>query len=495
MQSFLVYFTLIVIQLFLWLPKRDNDFRICQNLVRQDELTTHIYAMAADSMMGRGLGSKELDKAAEYIGAHFKKAGLSFPPGLNNYYQEVVIQSVEPPAAGEIRIDTINRIYSRDFVVLQGDNTDSEYPLMYLNFGLEADYEGADIRGKILLVRAGKNEKPGLMDVLQSAEQKREIAAKHGAAGLIELLPSIGISWSRISRYLSSGRMDIKSHDSGNVLHIWLNDEEEVIRNMAGKLSGLNAKVRITGLEREDIIARNVIGIVEGKDRVLKNEYIAVTAHYDHVGIGRPHNGDSIYNGARDNAVGVATLIMSAKYLKAAGTRRSVILIACTGEEEGMLGSKWYVNNPVVPLARTVYNLNTDGAGYNDTTLITMVAPGRTTIDDLVAKAAKSFGLSLGGDPAPEQMFYERSDNISFAMKGIPAINLSPGCSSMDAEIMKYYHMPGDEPESLNYNYLTLYVRSFCLSMKWLADSQERPFWEEGDPYEKTGLSLYGSRP
>ncbi|HLF35775.1 MAG TPA: M28 family peptidase [Cyclobacteriaceae bacterium] len=485
----------MIIQLILRLPERDNEIKTCQNLVSQDELTTHIYALAADSMMGRGLGSKELEKAAEYIGAQFNKAGLSFPPGLNNYYQEVAIQSVEPPNAGEIRVDTMNWICSSDFVVMQGDNTDREYPLMYLNFGMEADYEGADIRGKILLVRAGEKEKQDLMDVLQSVAQKREIAQRHGAAGLIELLPPVGISWSRISRYLSSGRKDIVNRNGGSIMHIWLNDEKEDILAIVGKLSGLNAKVRITGLDREDIISRNVIGIVEGKDRALKNEYIAVTAHYDHVGIGRPHDGDSIYNGARDNAVGAATLIMAAKYLKAAGTKRSVIFIACMGEEEGMLGSMWYVNNPVVPLEKTVYNLNTDGAGYNDTTLITMVAPGRTTIDDLVEKAANSFGLSLGGDPAPEQMFYERSDNISFARKGIPAVNLSPGCSSMDSEIMKYYHMPGDEPESLNYNYLTRYIQSFCLSLKWLADSPETPFWEEGDQYEKTGMSLYGSRP
>jgi Zn-dependent M28 family amino/carboxypeptidase len=186
---------------------------------------------------------------------------------------------------------------------------------------------------------------------------------------------------------------------------------------------------------------------------------------------------------------------MAAKFISAAGSGRSVIFLACTGEEAGMLGSAWYASHPLVPLDKTVFNLNTDGAGYNDTTRVTLIDLNRTGADSLIRAAADYFGLETGGDPAPQEMFYDRSDNVSFAKEGIPALNISPGVKTFDQEIMRYYHRPADEAPSLHYHYLTRYIRSFSLAVKFLADEKKAPFWLEGDKYEKAGLRLYGGRP
>ena len=165
--------------------------------------------------------------------------------------------------------------------------------------------------------------------------------------------------------------------------------------------------------------------------------------------------------------------------------------MALCAEEKGLLGSRWYAEHPLVPLHQTVFNLDCDGAGYNDKSIASLIDLNRTTMDDLLKKGCETFGLVLTGDPAPGMNLYERSDNYNFAVKGIPAVDFSPGIKSLDDEVMKYYHQPADESSSLDFDYLERFFRAYVYSAVLISNSPLRPFWRPGDKFEATGKKLY----
>ena len=171
-----------------------------------------------------------------------------------------------------------------------------------------------------------------------------------------------------------------------------------------------------------------------------------------------------------------------------------MIVLAVTGEELGLLGSKYYADHPLVPLEQTVFNFNTDGAGYNDTTAISLIGMGRTGIDEQIEEAAAAFATKVIANPAPEQGLFDRSDNVSFAAKGVPALTFAPGMTGFDDEIAKYYHQVTDNPETVNLDYLKRYCQVFTLAARLIANRDTVPFWGEGDKYEAAGRSLYGKK-
>ena len=248
------------------------------------------------------------------------------------------------------------------------------------------------------------------------------------------------------------------------------------------------------GQARDTIQSQNVIGIVEGTDPKLKNEYIIYSAHYDHIGMHKSNNpNDSIFNGARDNAVGVTTVLSMAENLAKYPTKRSALFILFTGEEKGLLGSRYYVKNPVLPLNQMVYCFNSDNAGYNDTSIATIIGLARTTAGKHIKKAAASFGITAVDDPNPAQGLFDRSDNVSFAAKGIPAPTFSLGFRSFSGDVVKYYHQPGDEAHTLDYEYLLKFFKAYVLSGRLIANDKETPFWTSGDKYELKGKELYNN--
>jgi len=218
----------------------------------------------------------------------------------------------------------------------------------------------------------------------------------------------------------------------------------------------------------------NIVGVLPGSDPVLRDEFILVTAHYDHVGIGRPVNGDSIYNGADDDASGTAALIWIAEKLAAADTppARSVVFAAVTGEEMGLLGTRWYITDPPVPLDQTVANLNIEMIARPDPA----VGPGRawltgferTTMGEILVAA----GLPIDPDPRPEQNYYERSDNIAFARQGIPAHTLSTFGEHAQ------YHTPDDESELADPDHMAAVAEALVRTVVELANG-EAPAWKE----------------
>ncbi len=238
----------------------------------------------------------------------------------------------------------------------------------------------------------------------------------------------------------------------------------------------------------------NVIGWIEGDDPKLKEEYVILSAHYDHIGVFKTNEKDSIHNGARDNGIGTAAILLAGKALVKHPPRRSVIIMALCAEEVDLLGSKWYVNHPLVPLNQTVYNLNCDGAGYNNKRLITVIDLNRTTADEVLRQASSQFELKLTGDPAPSEDLYANSDNYNFARKGIPSVNIAPGVKKFNRKLMKYYHRPSDEVSSLDFNYLEKFFRAFAYSSYLIADTEEAITWTSGDEFEEAGKKLYGSK-
>jgi Zn-dependent M28 family amino/carboxypeptidase len=189
--------------------------------------------------------------------------------------------------------------------------------------------------------------------------------------------------------------------------------------------------------------------------------------------------------------MGTAAILHAAAALSKKKPLRSIIFLAVTGEEVGLLGSKYYAENPVIPLNKVIFNLNTDGAGYNSTKHISVIGWGRTGVDSLISQATRKVGLDVFKNPAAEQNLFDRSDNVSFAAKGVPALTFSPGFDAFDEEIAKYYHQVGDEADSVDKAYLLKFSQSLAYLARLIADNQVLPKWVKGDKYEEAGLKLY----
>lgn len=250
----------------------------------------------------------------------------------------------------------------------------------------------------------------------------------------------------------------------------------------------------VTMRDSSIVKSKNVIGLIEGSDPALRDEYVLLAAHYDHIGVGpATAEGDSIYNGARDNAVGVATVMAAGKYFAEHPPKRSVIFAFWGAEELGLIGSGYFAENPVLPLDQIIYNLNIDGAGYNDTTKVTVVGLERTDAESIFDSSVQAFGLEAIPSPVPELGLFNRSDNVHFARKGVPAPTFSLGFTAFDEDIQYYYHQPTDESDTINFNYITDYARAYILSAQQIANAADAPFWSPGDEYEDEGIQLYGT--
>jgi Zn-dependent M28 family amino/carboxypeptidase len=250
-----------------------------------------------------------------------------------------------------------------------------------------------------------------------------------------------------------------------------------------------------TGTRSRELSLRNVLAYVPGTDPKLRDQFIVLTSHYDHLGVD-PHPKmeegklDSIYNGARDNATGTTAVIDAARYFARRPPRRSILFITYTAEEEGLIGSEYYAAHPLVPLKQTVYNLNIDNASYDDTTLISLVGLHRTSEDSLIITACAAYGLTVNGDPTGGSLFYE-SDNTPLAQKGVPAPTYSLGMRAFDSTITNRYHRLSDEATNMDLHYVLKFIRAYILAAKYIADADAQPRWTKGDEFEKAWLSLY----
>lgn len=471
-----------------------------ESKMSQLQVESQIRFLASDEMLGRKTGSITNNVAARYLAEQFREAGLKTANGQADYLQQVPLETLKSLKKGSfyVNADTVN--IGKGFVAFAGsDNVQlKNIEVVFAAYGwVDAakgvdDYKDLDVKGKIVITRAGTLESQNPQELFSAANTKRKIAKEKGALAVIEIFGS-PIPWPMVSGYFNGENISLLNNESGKRLPLyWLNGQSA--KNWTKDLVK-TVSIDVPARERSASVSNNVVATLEGSDPVLKNEYIVLSAHFDHIGYGiaagKIVNQDSIFNGTRDNAFGCIGLIQAAKSLSALRPKRSILFVAFTGEEVGLLGSKYYTENPMIPLNKCVFNLNCDGAGYNDTTAVTIIGLSRTDAKKEIETAASIVGLRAMDDPAPEQGLFDRSDNVHFAAKGIPAPTYSQGFTAFDEAIQKYYHQSADNPETISMSYLKKYLQVYVHAARLIANRSTAPMWIKGDKYEKAFKELF----
>lgn len=476
--------------------------------VKKSETEAHLRFLAADELAGRRTGEQGNYVAARYIAENFRKLGVKPVPGAaqevnNSYFQKVPFEKLGLVESGEIVADTAHLKIGKDWILMSGNTFDQTAPIVYAGYGLENaakgwdDYKGLDIKGKIVLVQSGNPEVQTPSEIIATSAEKRKLAIEKGALAIIELF-NAPMPWNMVNRYFSGEKISLASDSpsSATIPHVWANGKEANITKSLRNAKEVHFST--SGRKSKNFYSYNVAGYIEGSDPKLKDEYILLTAHYDHVGVGKqggqPYTPeDSIFNGARDNAMGVVALLTAAESFSKVPPKRSVLIVALTAEEVGLLGSRYYSEHPLLPLNKCIFNINSDGAGYNDTSIVAVMGLDRTGAKTEIETASKAFGLGVFADPSPEQGLFDRSDNVSFAKKGIPAPTFTPGFKEFNGDIMKNYHQVSDNPETIDFDYLLKFSQAYTYSARLIANKAKVPQWIGGDKYEEAAKKLYGN--
>jgi len=474
--------------------------------ITADGLLAHTKALSDDSTEGRSPGTPGEDKATTYLAGQFKALGLVSANPDGSYLQDVPLRGFQahPEAAFHIGSRVLPLSFPADYMAVSRRDTsivDVNAEIVFVGYGVVApeygwdDYKGVDVKGKVILMLVND---PAVPDPKDSTKldpamfkgsamtyygrwtYKYEIAAAKGAAGAIiihETGPA-GYPYQAISG-VARENFDIVSPD-GNMgrakFEAWLTQPKaEELLKAAGKdfatlkaaarrkdfkpiALGATATVHIK-TDSRIVKSHNVVATLPGSDATKKDEYVIYTAHWDHLGRDTTIKGDQIFNGALDNASGCASLLQLAKAYTSLGTKpaRSVMFIALTGEEKGLLGAKYYAEHPLVPLTKTLANINMDGFNqWGRTSDLVVVGFGNTSLEDVLADVLKPAGRVLAPDPEPEKGFYFRSDHFEFAKQGVPALFLDAGthfvgkdstygAKKRDEYTTKDYHQPSDE--------------------------------------------------
>lgn len=477
---------------------KDNDLTLTQQTISRAKIEAHIGFLASDELKGRNTPSPEQLIAARYLATQLQGYGAKPLPSLGGYFQQVKFKTQKKSKA-KIAFSFNGKSFEQNthLVAIEGGNMSADGAMVFMEYGKEEEFAKTDVKGKIVVVKAGIGDGTDARQWFADGRKKHERAAKAGAAALIELYNNPMIPWRFLVNYLGSDQLVLDKGTGkdalGSIPHLWLNDPDWKEAAEMKTDAAYTAKLSITGMEIVYAASPNVVAYVEGTDPKLKNEYVVYSAHYDHVGVGRPDvAGDSIYNGARDNAVGTVTVLSVAENIAKHPTKRSALFVLFTGEEKGLLGSEWFIENSPIPHKQMVYCFNSDNAGYNTTKTATIIGLKRTSAAPMIEQACKAFGLEATDDPAPEQNLFDRSDNVNFAAVGIPAPTFSLGFTAFDDTINKYYHQPGDQPDNLDYDYLQKFFSAYVYASRLIANAKEIPFWKEGDKYFEAGKKLYG---
>ncbi len=494
----------------------------------------HIRFLADDVLEGRGPGSRGAQLAALYIANHFALAGLEPGAGAAGYFQQVPLVSSRPTPGLAFRARGGARYqpaYLQDYVAWAGsplDSTIASGELIFAGYGISApewdwdDFKGTDVTGSVLLFLVNdpgefipETFRGDTLTYFGHWKYKFEEAARRGAAGalLIHRGESAAYSWNVVKSSWSGARLslDMESGSSRLAMEGWLSREAaEQVLSMAGfdfetllesarslEFRPLSTGVAVTGRVRSEVSRlgdSNVAGLLRGSDPDLADEVVLITSHYDHLGIGLPVDSDSIYNGAYDNASGTALLLILADAFARLRERpkRSLLFLALTAGESGLLGSRHYTSHPLFPLARTVASINVDGVNlWGRTQDIAVIGAELSSLIVQVAAAADAEGLRLEGDRAPEQGNMYRSDQFSFMLARIPSVYIEHGLNYIgrmpgwgdamrDEFISSHYHQPSDEYSSdLDYDGAVQQARVVFRVVLDVANAVSRPVWRD----------------
>ncbi len=510
------------------------------NEITADYMRDIVVEISSDAYEGRGPGSPGDEKARKYLADEMAKLGLE--PGAANggweqTFELVGVKTKQPETWTFEGHDKSLTIKQWDqFIVasgLQAERTGVDNAeLVFVGYGIQApeydwdDFKGADLEGKLLVIM---NNDPDWDADLFAGETrlwygrwdyKYLSAAMQGAAGaiIIHTQPSAGYPFQVVQTSWSQVRYELPAGDEpNNQINAWVTEDTakalvamsgfdlEELRERAdnrdfepvplGITTSIAMDVEITRVE-----SANVLGLIPGSDAKIGDEAVIYTAHHDHLGIGEPNEaGDAIYNGAMDNASGVAQVLAIARAVKALpeAPRRSILVALVGAEEQGLLGSKWYAENPTFPPGKIAANLNFDGGNiWGDTHDVTYIGLGKTSIDGIVQMIAGEQGRVVKPDQFADRGYFYRSDQFSFAKIGVPAMYLDTGTDFVDRppdwgrqQVDHYtdvnYHQPSDEyDDSWNFDGMIADALLGYWTGLAIANADEMPAWTPGDEFE-----------
>lgn len=429
-----------------------------------------VYFLASDKMKGRPAGSPELENAAEFLAQRMWHLGLQ-PGTAGGWFQAVPVHSATAKSM-TVTIEAGGQKFT-----LSGDNVRAlaARPADVSGAGvIKVTRETAgrlkpdDVKGKVLVATE--------MGRIRGLQPAMVILASAGEARTMSMMPAVMPA--------------LQGTPGRSPYPTLLTADEAFSKWVSGLPTGPVADAKATGrvdVNDRDFELRNVIGVLPGSDPTLRDSYVLVTAHYDHIGELQSGQGDRIRNGANDDASGTATMLAVAKMLSTGKTKpkRTVVFIAWTGEEAGGLGSQWYAKHPIYPLAKTVANINLeqtgryDGEGGSGKGRALVTGYGFSDIGKILTDAAKPAGLEVYAGPDD---FFARSDNVFLAMAGVPAHTVGSSLEFPD------YHGVGDSAEKLDYDNMAVIARGVAAGVLAIANSATEPQWADvpaAAPYRK----------
>lgn len=505
--------------------------------IQPNRIQANMTFLADDLLQGRQPGTKGFALASKYIETEMLSIGLQSGENNATYLQKVpLLKGVVNKAESQFIIKTGEKettlTSNIDFLLRPNlNNTISEVnaPLVFVGFGVSApelgydDYKNSDVKDKIVVVfhqapsKFANNERAyfGRLDT------KIQTALNHGAIGIITIEKNdITVkAWNEIARKLDQG--NFKWLDAANKPHnafekikasATLNSAtaeklffdagknmQEVLNLLKSGISqsfplATEAKIKVS-TNLIPIESANLIGIIPGSDPVLKDEYIVYASHYDHFGVSKPVNGDSIYNGAHDNAAGVSILLEIARtYSKLlVKPKRSIVFAFVTGEELGLLGSDYFVNNPTLK-GKIIANISMDMPFFFHPVLdIVPYGSQHSSLNTQVLAAAKILQIKVSPDPIPEEGVFMRSDHFSFVKKGIPSLFIKSGFMTTSTDTVNrevadkawranIYHTPQDDmSQAFDFNAAVTHVKINFLIGLLTANATDKPNWNSGD--------------
>jgi hypothetical protein len=524
------------------LPLRAQDAEPPVPAISPQVLRAHIRFLADDLLEGRATGSAGYSIAARYVAAQMEALGLAPAGGQGGYFQNVPLREAAldarrswlrlvVPGSGSVDLRHGEQALIAPSFLRTEDDVDA--PVVFAGYGIGApelehdDYAGLDVRGKVVAMLQGAPSR--FKDVLRahhgSSRQKAAAAAARGAVGVLLLAWPEGpqFSWTRAAQHAQAPGLrwtdDRQVEGVQPALHgqatLGQNAADRLIagggrvpadvyaRAAAGERVGFatNSRLRLHTVTRHRALrSPNVAAVLAGSDPALRGETVVFSAHLDHLGVGVAKDGDRIYNGAVDNASGVAALLAVAKAMVEAPRppRRSVLFVAVTGEEEGLIGSDYFARHAPAAAGTMVANVNIDGLGLLlPCADVVAVGGDSSTLGATARRAAARLGVEVSPDPTPEQALFVRSDQYSFVRRGVPAVFLNCGFKPLQPgrDIAKefnewlrtLYHSPQDDADHpLDLDAGARLARLNLLVGSMVADEAERPRWLPGDFFGQT---------
>ncbi len=508
--------------------------------ISEASLKSHVEILSSDDFLGRKPFTEGETKTVNYLVDQFQSYGIE-PGNGNSYTQDVPLVELTPTPSEtmiiegngkKVELKVLDEFVAYTERVVEESSIDAS-ELVFAGYGVVApeynwnDYEGLDVKGKTVVVlvndpgfASGDSTffKGEVMTYYGRWTYKYEEAARQGAAGCLIIHQTVpaGYDWSVVRNSWSSANLNLEQVGDSYQPPIlgWITRNAAIkifeasdvdMRNFAEKSRsedfqavslGLNASVSVSNKIKRDQ-SRNVVAKITGSER--PDEYIIYSAHWDHLGIGPAIKGDSIYNGAHDNASGTATMLGIAEAMgKMDKPKRSILFLAVTAEEQGLLGSKHYAQNPIYPPAQTVANINMDGiTAFGPMKDLTVVGYGQSELEDIAEQIAMKQGRYIIPDPDPGKGYFFRSDHFQFAKVGIPALyasgsyeHMTKGVGYIDSLNKIYlndqYHQPQDEfhPESWVFDGMALDGTLMMEIGLNIANSDEWPKWKEGSEFK-----------